>query len=360
MISNCFGCWVHLERALALLLLGALLPPYSAGAAVPVGPIGMRAQASGPQERTAEAPKQESDDVWAHIWDDVRSLRYAHLVSEERVRLRSSLERRLQEQTQRGGDAVRIRLLSSLLARMDDPQSKGVEPADLNLKGPSWRGTLSSSELWAAAEVLAPGPARVQAVLLALHAAPIQSDQLSARARLKLAWSIGTTEARNGRLAEGALPIQRELHELYPASWSSTDLALTLALLSHTDEADAVLRAEIRRESESQDGNGRVDPELWNRRGLIALGIRHERRSRDYLGRAIRLGSTNARVVTGRLELSHGNLEEARRIFLSLSWSPDPGAWSQRGFGLALLTPRPTGALPPRETRSHVGTQKSH
>ena len=106
---------------------------------------------------------------------------------------------------------------------------------------------------------------------------------------------------------------------------------------------------EIGRGVERSQGVDAGDPELWNRRGLIALGNRHERQARDYLGRALRLGSTNAAVVLARLDLIEGDLERARRGFRALSWSDDPGAWTQRGLGLA--------HLPVRRPRTAAGTE---
>ena len=278
---------------------------------------------------------------WSEAWQQLRLLRSVATTDEDRSAHLESLRERLAA----AEAGPRAELLRTLLARYDgravDPPTALALGLTADSTGPPRFGPddpLSPPELWLAGEALANSPARARVVAAALDAAPPHADEATYGARLRLAWEVGVDEARAGRHADGAHPIQRRLHDLYPAPWSAMDLALTEALLGRSQRADTVLAAEIER---ARDAEAPVDPELWNRRGLVALGVGHERRGRDYLGRALRLGSTNAAVVLARLDLVQGDLIGARRGFRALSWSADPGAWAQRGYGLALLPARP-------------------
>ena len=150
--------------------------------------------------------------------------------------------------------------------------------------------------------------------------------------RLRLAWEIGV-EASLGQRFEEALVIQRYLFDWHPADWSAMDLALTLGKLERPAEADAVLAEAIGLERAA----GRFTGELWNRRGLLALGLDDERRARDHFGRALARGSGDAAVVLARMDLERGSFERARAGFRSQLYDETPSAWAQRGWGLALL-----------------------
>ncbi len=287
---------------------------------------------------------QESrDEGWPEVWGLLSRLRNQDLGQAERADLRSILGN---TSSKLEGSGPRPKILSHLLSLWDGETPAALTLGDLVLETDPGASGLQGQEHWFLAEVLVAGERRAVEVQAGLLSAPLSEDSLTANRRLNLAWTVGVAEARAGRHRGGALPIQSQLYVDFPGAWSAMDLALTLSLLGEGDRADAVLESEIARETSAggQPGGvaGRVDPELWNQRGLVALGLCHERRARDYFGRALRLGSQNSTVVLARLDLIQGKLEGARRGFRSLSWGPDPGAWTQRGYGLSLLPPRPT------------------
>lgn len=318
--SLCVRC------AVAALVLATVLPEHAAA------------------ERPAPPARDAVQDEWTTRWDTLRRLRNEPLPEAEAAEQMAQLE----AASDPNGSAP-ARVLAELLARWKDPGDPqaaprpGLSAASLGLTEP-FRPRPSGPESWAFAEALGDGPARAAQVLFGLDQSPPHGDPLTYGRRLNLAWSVGVQEAREGRHEQGALPIQRRLHDLYPGAWSAMDLALTLGLLGRREEGDRVLAGEIERERLEAGREGAEDPELWNRRGLLALGVGHERLARNYLGRAVRMGSTNAAVVLARLDLVRGRREEALRGFRALSWERGGGAWTQRGYGLSLLSPRP---LPP-------------
>lgn len=284
-------------------------------------------------------------DNWAQAWALLSRLRNLELDQAERVDLRAKLETVLSSLQ---GSGTRLRILSQLLSLWDGETPPALSLGDLGLATDLDESDLHGQEHWFLAEVLVAGERRATEVQAGLLEAPLSLDSLTANRRLNLAWTVGVAEARAGRHRSGALPIQTQLYRDFPGAWSAMDLALTLSLLGEGSQADAVLESEISREASAggqpEGVAGWVDPELWNQRGLVALGLCHERRARDYFGRALRLGSQNATIVLARLDLIQGKLEGARRGFRSLSWGDDPGAWTQRGYGLSMLPPRPTSS----------------
>ena len=184
---------------------------------------------------------------------------------------------------------------------------------------------------WHAAVCLPQGPLRVQAIEAGLSKAGALErwEQL-------LAWNTAVEEARVLRFREGSLGIQRELHRRYAAVWSAMDLALTLRQLNEQEECDALVAQAIERAHKE----GQPTVGLWSQRGINALGFGDEARGRDYLGRALAMGSNDASIVLGRLDLVSGRIEAARAAFRGSILSDPEGAWAQRGWGLSLL-PRP-------------------
>jgi len=198
----------------------------------------------------------------------------------------------------------------------------------------------SSDEHWFLADSLPPGPTRASSVVRGLEV-----ERQLTRWELLLGWNVAVDEARALRLAEGALPIQRRLHERYLADWSAMDLALTLRLLGDRPAVEALFEETITRESAA----GRPVQELWAQRGIAAVGFGDERRGRDYLGRALALGSDDASLVLGRMDLAAGKKLSSRHGFRASILTEPPADWAWRGWGTTLL---PDAHQPPAAARS--------
>lgn len=257
-------------------------------------------------------------------------------------------------------DAIAAELRRFAQAREGSP-STTVDPARvclLELRLDRWSGAatddsqralarlplagLTGPEAWTVAGELSPGPARVRAVQQALHTTPAPT-----RDQLLLAWNTAVDEARALRLEEGALPIQLVLQERYLAAWSAIDLALTHSRLGNVTALDTLLTGSIARE----EAAGRPTAELWSRWGIAVLGFGDESTARDYLGRALARGSSDAALVLGQLDLRAGRLQSARNGLRPSILSDPPAAWALRGWGVSLLPPahtQPTAGPPQR------------
>jgi len=230
----------------------------------------------------------------------------------------------------REGDNPWIRLGSGYLALLLGENVEVVASRLGNLE--PWPYPPEAS--WHAAVCLPPGPLRVRAV-----EAGLEKPGALERWEQLLAWDTAVEEARLLRFREGALGIQRELHRRYAAVWSAMDLALSLRQLNEREECDALVLQAIERAHEE----GQPTVGLWSQRGINALGFGDEARGRDYLGRALAMGSNDASIVLGRLDLVSGRIEAARAAFRASILSDPEGPWAQRGWGLSLL-PRPKTA----------------
>ena len=287
----------------------------------------------------AHRPCQE-DAEWGAVWDRLALLEREDSDAAER---RSVLEE-LGQLANELPDSPRRRLLSAqLLARAGQDTRLAAERL---LALPEW--PFIGREAWLAAEVMPAGEARVRAVLRALEGAGVGPDPVAelSREALLVAWNTGVDEARALRFEEGALPIQRILHERYAAAWSAMDLAHSLSRMGEVAEADRLLAEAIEREAAA----GRPTAQLWSNRGLIAIGRGDEARARDYLGRALVQGSDDANLMLSRLDLDAGRLSAARRGFRASILSPNPSAWALRGWGTTLLPP--SGRAPNPKTDS--------
>jgi len=242
-----------------------------------------------------------------------------------------------------GGATPFARLLGARLARWAErPLPTTIE----RLAGEPLHA-FSPREAWLLAEIVPPGATCVRVVMYALRG----TMQLS-RAQLEFAWNTAVAEARALRLAEGALPIQELLHERYGAAWSAVDLALTQSRLGDREGLDRVLGSAIERERAA----GRATAELWSRWGIATLGFGDEARARDYLGRALAEGSTDAALVLGKAEFESGHAAAARASWRPSILSDTPSPWALRGWGLTLLpkahtlpaTPSPGGSTAKR------------
>lgn len=258
-------------------------------------------------------------DVWAQLWTELDHLHRAELAPAEAEPLRAHLA----EAARALAGDVRAELLRAQLERLAGRDPSGAVRQLLTLAPDPF----TPREHWFLAECLPSGPQRAQVILAALRA-PTELE----RWQLFLAYNTGVDEARALRF-EDALPLIQALHERYRAEWSALDLFLTLKNLGRRAEADAVLAEAIERETAA----GRRPKALWEHRGILALGFGDERLARDYLGRAMALGSDDAALLLARLDLMAGNTAAARTGFRALILNTPPPDWAWRGWGTALL-----------------------
>jgi len=269
-------------------------------------------------------------DAWGRVWADLSALRGGKLGAAEA----EVVEQRL-AQAARGADSgARVELLRAELdARAGlDVTARARALAELEplpFEGP---------ELWFLVDLLPPGARRHGLLLAALGA----SAELASW-QVLLAWNGAVDEARAQRF-EAALPIQQELQRRYRAEWSTTDLALTYRQLGLRSELESLFQ-----EALANFPSG----ELWSQYAIATLGAGDERRARDYLGRALALGSSDAALVLARLDLVQGRTVAARAGFRVPILDAPPPDWAWRGWGTTLL-PR---AFAPAVTLS---TQTSH
>jgi tetratricopeptide (TPR) repeat protein len=275
----------------------------------------------------------EPQGGWPAVWDELDRLRTLPAGTGEAA----PLERRLLEVVRESAGDPRSELLRSWL----EMRATGASaPSAAGLVGLA-PGLFESRERWLLAEALGPGPERAKEVL-----AGLEDPTPLARWQLLLAWNAAVEEARALRLPGAVLPIQERLHERYQADWSALDLAITLRWLGRAEAADGLLEETIAREAAA----GRPTAELWSQRGIAALGFGDEERGRDYLGRALALGSKDAHLVLARLALQRGDLEAARRGFRALILDDPPQDWAWRGWGTTLLPA--AKAAPARKPKS--------
>lgn len=253
-------------------------------------------------------------DPWAQIWSELGALRAGGLPAAEA----EPLQARLTSAWHAATSGPRRELLRAELDALAGQDVRGAARALAELEPLPFEGP----ELWFLVDLLPVGARRQELLLAALRATP----EL-ARWQVLLAWSCAVEEARSLRF-ESALPVQEELHARYQADWSTTDLALTYRQLGRREDLEALFRASLAR---SPSG------ELWAQYANAALGSGDERRARDALGRALALGSTDAALVLGRLDLVSGRLEAARTGFRVLILDAPPPDWAWRGWGTTLL-----------------------
>jgi len=279
---------------------------------------------------------QFQGDSWGPLWDQLDRLRAGEAPAAD-------------------GDALATRLESAARAQPEDPRGQLLDAALRHRAGADVAAAaerlaslepdpFDAREHWYLIELLRPGPRRGQLVRSALE----ESPEL-ARPQLLLAWKVALDEARSLRFEQGALPIQRELYRRNPADWSAIDLALSLRLTGDFAGADRVLAEALEREAQA----GRPGSELWFQRGRTALGSGDEARARDYLGKALALGSREANLALSRLDLIEGHLEAARRGFRTSILDSPPADWAWRGWGASLLPSpfAPPARRPPGPTR---------
>ncbi|MFT6714601.1 MAG: tetratricopeptide (TPR) repeat protein [Planctomycetota bacterium] len=196
----------------------------------------------------------------------------------------------------------------------------------------------ASSDGWEEVHALEPGRERGQAIaaLLAMEPVALDPDQL------KLAWEAGK-RAAEGLELELALEIQRPLFELEPAEWSGINLAITLQRLGDWRASDAVMGT-LLNELPLADPAG-----TWSQRGIFALGAGELLLAREYLGRALCLGSADASGILAREDLARHNIQSAKAGFRAALTGNPEHPWALRGWGLSLLgaSPLPTGDKQP-------------
>jgi hypothetical protein len=266
----------------------------------------------------ALAAGQATAEGWNAVWDELARLKSLPETAPEYGALGARLARHAE------GESPRAGLLAAQLAALRGgsaprPATTGWEPTE--------------REHWLLVEVL-PKAERGTHALAALQRSAGPATPLE-REALLVAWNAGVDSARAQRF-DLALAIQSELHRRYRQVWSTIDLGVTLRLSGDYAGADRVFADQI----ELEGGAGRSTGELWNRRGINALGSGDGARGRDHLGRALAMGSDDAGVVLARLDLAAGRVASARAGFRALTLTDDPGPWALRGWGLSLLPAR--------------------
>ena len=261
-----------------------------------------------------------AQDSWSQVWSDLEVHRSQALGAPEAALVRSRLEAAAQAET----SGPRLELLRVELEHLAgrDVRARAAALAELEPL------PFTPRELWFLADSLPAGELRARLVLGALSG---RAELL--RWQVLLAWNAGVDEARALR-HRSALPIQEELHRRFPEDWSTIDLALTQRQLGLLRELSAVFEEALARAPTA---------ELWSNYAIATLGSGDERRARDYLGRALALGSDDASRVLGRLDLVQGRREAARATFRAILQAPPPD-WAWRGWGTTLL---PDAFAPP-------------
>ncbi|MDG2143466.1 MAG: hypothetical protein P8N31_07920 [Planctomycetota bacterium] len=184
----------------------------------------------------------------------------------------------------------------------------------------------ASSDGWEEVHTMDPGTARGQAIAALLALGPDSLDQ----DQLKLAWEAGK-RAAEGLELDLALQLQRPLFELAPAEWSGINLAITLQRLGDWRATDDVMGALL-------SGHSLADPAgTWSQRGIFALGAGEHQLAREYLGRALCLGSADASAILAREDLAHNHIQSARAGFRAALAGNSEHPWALRGWGLSLL-----------------------
>lgn len=273
-------------------------------------------------------------DVWAQLWTELERLKGEVPAAEAAV-----LDAHLHEALNEVAAEPRGELLR---AALDGHAGRDASVAAHRLAALD-PNPFTPREHWFLADLLPRGPERERAVEKALEA-----PSTLARWQVVLAWNTAVDAARALRLEEATLPIQVQLHARYQAEWSALDLSLTLKALGRSAEADQLMAEAIEREAAA----GRPTENLWEQRGIVALGSGDGSRARDYLGKALALGSDQAGVLLSRLDLVAGRTERARAGFRALILASPPPDWAWRGWGTTLLTPPAEPAatiLPPTD-----------
>ncbi len=259
-------------------------------------------------------------DEWSSVWTELERLHAADLDPAEAESLRAHL---LEVAQARAGEVRAELLLGDLefLAGRDSSRVAGrlarAEP-----------GSFTTRERWFLAEQLPPGEVRAREVVAALmDPGPIQSWHVL------LAWNCAADQIRNLQVPGTALAIAENLHARFHTDWSTGDLVFLQRILGDRDGTEQVITGAIAREEQA----GRSTTGLWYQRGLVALSFGDERLARDYLGRALALGSDDANLVLSRLDLVEGDLASARRGFATSILKLPPADWAWRGWGATLL-----------------------
>lgn len=267
------------------------------------------------------------DDAWAQIWTELETLRGGKISAAEAGVLRGCLGDALRM----AADGPRAQLLGAALEDFAGHDASSVA-ARLASLAPC---PFTPRELWFLADLMPAGLERARKVLAAMQAPPPMSDW-----QVLLAWNAAVDESRALRFEETALPIQLLLHERYLTVWSAEDLALTYRFIGQWRAGDQVLDEAITRERAA----GRQPAELWERRGIHALGFGDQVSARDYLGLALAGGLNEAGLLLSRLDLIAERREEARRGLQASLLERPPQDWAWRGWGMALL---PAAAVAP-------------
>jgi hypothetical protein len=207
---------------------------------------------------------------------------------------------------------------------------------------------LSAQDAWPLLRVMEPGPARAEALCLALEKGPLGLDPGHWLGLLELSHQAFLEELKRFAGAP-ARRVAEAMHRASPAIWSSLCVEGVARRMGDLERSTEVLESALAR-----TGNADSLLELRERLAIVCAGWGRNAQQLDWLGRALVLGGDDGLQMRGRLALSEQQSSRARALFRVLvdrSRGPlpslkEPPPWALRGWGLALLPPAPESAVP--------------
>jgi hypothetical protein len=291
-----------------------------------------------PAAQSSFEPAGSSD--WRQAWRDLTNLERTAPASVERRRLSADLEAfqasrdRSARKRKDRAEIFRARLLRVHLARVAEAPFRPVPDPDVAI-------TWLPGEAWLAAQVLAPGATRVNAVEAALAEVPTGGGE----ACIRLAFEIAGDDARELHL-DRAESLARSLRarllaaasEDLPAGYrGGAQSVVLLARISRLrgDEAEArsLLETHLASKPEPLD-RSRILTEL----ALVRIAEGRDVEAQRDLGEAFVLGSRDAGWLLARTALSQGVFPRARALCRALIEEDSTPAPALRAYGISLLS----------------------
>lgn len=178
-----------------------------------------------------------------------------------------------------------------------------------------------------------------------LHA--VADDPQAVEPRLREAFEAWRV-AYDGYRGEAARTIAEAMHAVAAERWSAEVLEGTCRRLGDYASADRALAEQIRRTVDPAERRA-----LLERRAIVAAGAGWTEREREFLGRALAAGGTDAYQMLARRALADGETARARTLFRALverhlDTPAEAPPWALRGWGMTLLPAAgPLAARPP-------------
>lgn len=135
-----------------------------------------------------------------------------------------------------------------------------------------------------------------------------------------------------------SLELFRSLVERTDAPWARYNLAIVEHRAGDFEASDALL-ADMLASQPAVEAAG-----LWSQRGIFAWGAGNDSSALRHFGQALARGSADASAILAREALGRHNLGPARTGFRAALERDRAHPWALRGWGLALLTPKPANA----------------